>query len=300
MNNITTFNFNNFPVRIEIKDNEPLFCLTDVATVLNIRNANPSRFNLNEDGIHKMYTVDTLERKNELTFINEPNLYRVIFRSNKQEAVDFQNWVFEEVLPTIRKTGGYGYTTKPTDLLTAEQQKSLRELVVSNAKKLPREEQAGAIVQAWSKLKAHFKVPYRKIPQECFTEALSIVQRHYVDWELVDDTPSTQIAHRVNTLEFDEEEILDIVRVFTMACYMNDTIRFLEKPMRLLGIPRAGMMYSEGFEYQRSLKEALPVFEKILKHFPPEGEKHSPIYGYTKPWDKVHNFFPLAKERLTY
>lgn len=116
MSNITTFNFNSFPVRIEVKDNEPLFCLTDVATVLNIRNANPSRFNLNEDGIHKMYTVDTLERKNELTFINEPNLYRVIFRSNKEEAVKFQNWVFEEVLPTIRKTGSYTPETQQQHL----------------------------------------------------------------------------------------------------------------------------------------------------------------------------------------
>ncbi|MDO9957413.1 BRO family protein, partial [Glaesserella parasuis] len=43
----------------------------------------------------------------EVTFINEPNLYRIIFRSNKSQAIDFQNWVFEEVLPQIRKTGQY-------------------------------------------------------------------------------------------------------------------------------------------------------------------------------------------------
>lgn len=106
-NQISTFNFKSNPVRIETIKSEPYFCLTDVCTVLNIRNANASRFNFNSDGIHKMYSVDTLNRKNELTFINEPNLYRVIFRSNKAEAVEFQNWVFEEVLPQIRKTGSY-------------------------------------------------------------------------------------------------------------------------------------------------------------------------------------------------
>lgn len=107
MSNLINFNFENHPVRVELKDGEPLFCLTDVATILDIGNANPSRFNLSDDGIHKMYSVDSKGRKNEITFINEPNLYRVIFRSNKKEAVKFQNWVFNEVLPSIRKTGSY-------------------------------------------------------------------------------------------------------------------------------------------------------------------------------------------------
>ncbi|WP_159990847.1 BRO family protein [Pelistega ratti] len=113
MSNITIFNFNSHPVRIEIKDNEPLFCLTDVAEILNIQNANPARFNLNEKGVHKMYTL-TQGGKQEITFIDEANLYRVIFRSNKPEAIEFQNWVFEEVLPTIRKTGNYTTPTQAT------------------------------------------------------------------------------------------------------------------------------------------------------------------------------------------
>lgn len=107
MSNLINFNFENQTVRVELKDGEPLFCLTDIATILDINNANPSRFNLSDDGVHKMYSVDSKGRKNEITFINEPNLYRVIFRSNKKEAVKFQNWVFDEVLPSIRKTGSY-------------------------------------------------------------------------------------------------------------------------------------------------------------------------------------------------
>lgn len=42
-----------------------------------------------------------------MLFIDEPNLYRCIFQSRKKEAEAFQDWVVEEVLPTIRKTGGY-------------------------------------------------------------------------------------------------------------------------------------------------------------------------------------------------
>lgn len=117
-NSIQTFNFENQSVRVEFKDGEPLFCLTDVATILEISNANPSRFNLSDDGIHKMYSVDSKGRKNEITFVSEPNLYRVIFRSNKAEAVKFQNWVFDEVLPSIRKTGSYA-----TDKLSTKEER---------------------------------------------------------------------------------------------------------------------------------------------------------------------------------
>ena len=47
----------------------------------------------------------------QMIFIDEPNLYRCIFQSRKEEAEKFQNWVFEEVLPSIRKSGGYIATT---------------------------------------------------------------------------------------------------------------------------------------------------------------------------------------------
>ena len=48
----------------------------------------------------------------QMIFIDEPNLYRCIFQSRKTEAEQFQNWVFEDVLPSIRKTGGYIATTQ--------------------------------------------------------------------------------------------------------------------------------------------------------------------------------------------
>ena len=54
---IQTFNFGINEVRTAIKDNgDVYFCLTDVATILEISNAKPSRFNLDEKGVHKMYT----------------------------------------------------------------------------------------------------------------------------------------------------------------------------------------------------------------------------------------------------
>ena len=124
---IQTFNFGVNEVRTAIKDNgDVYFCLTDVADVLEISNANPSRFSLDEAGVHKMY-ISYPSGSKQVTFINEPNLYRVIFRSNKAEARQFQDWVFNEVLPTIRKTGSYN--TKPTELTAKEKVECLNILM---------------------------------------------------------------------------------------------------------------------------------------------------------------------------
>ena len=48
----------------------------------------------------------------QMIFIDEPNLYRCIFQSRKVETELFQNWVFEDILPSIRKTGGYLATSQ--------------------------------------------------------------------------------------------------------------------------------------------------------------------------------------------
>ena len=79
-NALSVFNFQEKTVRVELHNGEPLFCLTDVAEILDIKNANSSRFNLNKAGVHEMYTSHASGKK-LATFINEPNLYRVIFPS---------------------------------------------------------------------------------------------------------------------------------------------------------------------------------------------------------------------------
>ncbi len=122
MNVIQTFNFGINEVRTAIKDNgDVYFCLTDVADVLEISrssdllqvqkdfgfNETPkNRGALDPKGVEKIPTPTNGGIQN-ITFINEPNLYRVIFRSNKEQAKQFQDWVFNEALPTIRKTGAY-------------------------------------------------------------------------------------------------------------------------------------------------------------------------------------------------
>lgn len=88
-----------------------LFCLSDVANALGLEQVSRLKSRLNEKGVTIIKTP-TNGGMQDLNFINEPNLYRCIFQSRKNEAEQFQNWVFEEVLPSIRKTGGYIATTQ--------------------------------------------------------------------------------------------------------------------------------------------------------------------------------------------
>ena len=90
---------------------EPLFCLADVCRVLDLSNPRDVKRRLNPRGV---CTTDTPTYNQhgalvmqQLNFINEPNLYKCIFQSRKKEAEQFQDWVCGEVLPSIRKSGGY-------------------------------------------------------------------------------------------------------------------------------------------------------------------------------------------------
>lgn len=61
-----------------------------------------------EDGVAKCDVIDSLGRTQQMKFINEGNLYRLIVSSKLPSAEKFERWVFDEVLPSIRKNGSYG------------------------------------------------------------------------------------------------------------------------------------------------------------------------------------------------
>lgn len=110
MNDLTVFNFESQPIRTYADENgEPWFCLSDTCTALNIRQYRVDR--LPQAGVTNCQVRYDSGAKT-LTFVNEPNLYRLVFRSNKPEAQKFADWVYEEVLPSIRKTGSYAVANK--------------------------------------------------------------------------------------------------------------------------------------------------------------------------------------------
>ena len=145
-NSIITFSFKQNIVRTQAIDGKAWFCLKDACVALGICSGRDSKTRLNENGVGKTDVIDKMGRKQEITIINEPNLYRLIFRSNKPQAQAFADWVYEEVLPSIRKTGAYAVAGKPVTV--AEHTRSLpsgkREIVLSEKAK----QEIGGIVKA--------------------------------------------------------------------------------------------------------------------------------------------------------
>ena len=101
------FNFEGADVRVKTdNNNEPWFVAKDVCRVLEIKEPHRSVASLDEDekGCH---TMTTLGGEQKMTVVNEAGLYSLIMRSRKPEAKAFKRWVTHEVLPSIRKSGGY-------------------------------------------------------------------------------------------------------------------------------------------------------------------------------------------------
>ena len=107
MSNIKIFENNQFgQIRTAGTSENPLFCLADICKVLELK-TNDVKNRLKKDGVDSIGVRDAMGRKQVAMFINEQNLYRVIMRSDKPQAEAFQDWVCGEVLPSIRKNGGY-------------------------------------------------------------------------------------------------------------------------------------------------------------------------------------------------
>lgn len=104
---LQVFNFQEQQVRTILIDENPWFVIADACKVLEIANVGNAISRLDEDGIRQADVIDSIGRNHLVAIANEPNLYRLIFRSDKPQAKAFQDWVYNEVLPTIRKTGNY-------------------------------------------------------------------------------------------------------------------------------------------------------------------------------------------------
>lgn len=94
-------------VRTSIIEDEPYFALNDVCRILEINNPSQAKSRLNKDGVISNEVIDSMGRTQLANFINEANLYKLVFQSRKPEAERFADWVTSEVLPAIRKHGAY-------------------------------------------------------------------------------------------------------------------------------------------------------------------------------------------------
>ena len=100
------FDFNGNTIKVVMVDGEPWFFAQDVCDILELENVSQACKSL-KPRERDLYNSDTLGGKQDVVIISESGLYRITMKSRKPQAEPFQDWVCEEVLPTIRKTGKY-------------------------------------------------------------------------------------------------------------------------------------------------------------------------------------------------
>lgn len=135
-NEVQVFNFEQMNVRTVIIDGEPWFVGKDVAVALGYSNTKDALNRHVDDEDKQGSRFTTSGQSREMTVINESGVYSLIFGSKLPSAKQFKRWVKTEVLPSIRKTGGYQVQTM-TEM----------EIVAASANKLVQQEKQIAQIE---------------------------------------------------------------------------------------------------------------------------------------------------------
>ncbi len=116
---LTNYDFEGHEVRTALVDGEPWFVAKDVAEVLGYADTINAVKQHCRGVVKRHPIVDALGRTQEVRIISEPDVLRLIVSSRLPAAEKFEKWVFEEVLPSIRKTGSYGKPANRIDTIIA-------------------------------------------------------------------------------------------------------------------------------------------------------------------------------------
>lgn len=178
MNELKVFHYQENDVRTVERDGEPWFVLKDVCQVLGMSNPTAVADRLDEDERAKL----DLGRQGQAWAINESGLYNVILRSDKPEAKPFRRWVTAEVLPSIRRHGGY---------IAGQEQMSPEELM------------AAALLMADKKLRDR----EARLSELTVQNQILLPKAEYFD-ELVDRNLLTSFRETAKQLEVGEKELI--------------------------------------------------------------------------------------------
>lgn len=115
MGEVVEFKFGEKGIRAVVIDDAPWWVAKDVCGVLGLDDVRRAVERLDDD---EKLSGEILQsgQKREMWLMNESGLYSLILRSNKPEAKAFKKWITSEVLPSIRKTGGYGHSVEMTEI----------------------------------------------------------------------------------------------------------------------------------------------------------------------------------------
>ena len=258
MNAVQVLNFQQNSVRT-VADNkgELWFLANDVCEILGYSNPRQAvQKNCKEKGVSNRYTP-TRGGEQSMTYINEPNLYRLIIKSRKPAAEAFEEWVMETVLPTIRKTGGYQITAKTT----ADDRTGLRQAVAALVGR-----KGIDYSSAYSMIHQRFNVgAIEDLPAEKLPEAVAYVHaltlHTGLTGEVLDAPPKAKPK-----LPIDGNSLADIAAMVYYGTWMIELGKDVSVPLRQLGCKQAVTMWTVWHETRSRLKRAVAALEVLRKY----------------------------------
>ena len=241
---VQSFNFNQNQIQVINKDGEAWFIASEIAAMFGYRDAANLTRILDDDekGTHN---VSTLGGKQDVSVINESGFYHAAFKSRKAEVKPFRKWVTSEVLPAIRKTGGYQISDGPAAKTTADDRTPLRQAVAAlvGRKGIDYSTAYGMIHQRFN-VGAIEDLPAEKLP-----EAVAYVHALTLHTGLVGEVLDAEPA----PAPFDD---LDIAHLLLHAQDIRLFIRRYLPAFENLGIDKSGALWSY-------VHDTAPVFNRV-------------------------------------
>ncbi|WP_461215354.1 BRO-N domain-containing protein [Neisseria gonorrhoeae] len=257
MNAVQVLNFQQNSVRT-VADNkgELWFLANDVCEILGY--TNPRRtvdLHCKSRGVTKRYTPTT-SGEQEMTYINEPNLYRLIIKSRKPAAEAFEEWVMETVLPTIRKTGGYQVGQKTT----ADDRTGLRQAVAAlvGRKGIDYSSAYSMIYQRFN-VEAIEDIPAGKLPEAvAYVHALTL--HTGLTGEVLDREP---LPAPQPALPISGNALAGIAAMVYYGTWMIESGKDISAPLKQLGCRQAVTMWTVWHETRPILKRSAAALEVL-------------------------------------
>ncbi|WP_107859891.1 BRO-N domain-containing protein [Neisseria cinerea] len=258
MNQVQYFNFNQNAIQVINKNGEAWFIASEVAAMLGYRDSyNMTRILDNDEkGTHN---VSTLGGNQDVSVINESGFYHAAFKSRKPEVKPFRKWVTSEVLPTIRKTGGYQVGQKTT----ADDRTGLRQAVAALVgRKGIDYSSAYSMIHQRFNVEAIEDIPAEKLP-EAVAYAHALTLHTGLTGEILDREP---LPAPQPALPISGNALYDLAVAVRYGAWAIQMGRDVSLPLKQLGCKQAVTMWTVWAETRSRLKAAANALEALSAH----------------------------------
>lgn len=232
MSALTTFSFENLPVRTFGTADAPLFIALDVCNALGYKRARDAvAQHVDPEDLIKA-EVETKGGVQTLNCVTESGLYALIFGSKLESAKRFKRWVTSEVLPAIRRTGRY--ETDQSALITTTEQYEIRKAIKSRAKNSSVHYQT-----VYNALYDYFKIAsYKDLRHDQMKAALALIETCTLKPQL----PAPTLAEGSVILSAQEAEAL-LTFIYYVRFLFADVFGKLDGLLRIVDSPLAGSFW---------------------------------------------------------